>query len=63
MLSKLEQQLVRDLGEVRNGISVLQVSDAPSASPSLSQPVYLPRPVENEMVDVDADDNQQGYAN
>lgn len=62
MLSKLEQQLVRDLSEVRNGISVLQTNEATPAAPSLSQPVYIPRPVDNESVEVDVDDNQHGYA-
>ncbi len=60
MLGRLEQQLVRNLGEVRNGISVMQ--DQPTGSPQVSEdarPVHVPQPVEaeplqRERVEVDA---------
>jgi hypothetical protein len=60
MLGRLEKQLVRNLGEVRNGISVMQ--EQPTGTPQVSddaQPVHVPQPVEaeplqRERVEVDA---------
>lgn len=61
MLSRLEQQLVRNIGEVRNGISVLQQMPAMSSPrvPSDAQPVHIPQVIENyEMAEIDY--GQQG---
>lgn len=60
ILSTLEQQLVRDLGEIRNGITVLQ-SQKPynnineeSQAQHANQPVEIPQPVEQELVEVES---------
>jgi hypothetical protein len=62
LLAKLEQQLVSNLGQVRNGITVLQEGIAPTR-PSAelpAQPVHIPRPVEqHDYVDADYEDNQR----
>jgi vacuolar-type H+-ATPase subunit H len=61
MLTKLEQQLVRDLSEVRNGISYVQSQSVSASTPSMSasQPVYLPRQHDHELVDVDLQDDER----
>ena len=65
LLSKLEQQLIRNMNEVRNGITVLQQQPAMNSPqvPADAQPVYIPQPVEeiSELVEIEADylqDNQ-----
>jgi cell division septum initiation protein DivIVA len=55
MLKQLEQQLVRDLTEVRNGISVV-LQPAAQPSPVAHQPVHIPMPVEAEKVQVGRND-------
>lgn len=54
MLSRLEEQLNRNLGEVRNGIMVLQEPDHSSAAPATpaSPPVQVSQPV-SEVVEVE----------
>lgn len=66
ILSNLEQQLVRDLGEIRNGITVLQqqkpynnLTAESQAQYADSQPVEIPQPLEQELVDVTVDDNNK----
>lgn len=63
ILSQLEQLLMRDLNEVRNGISLLNAEpEAETESPTAYQPVHVPQSVDeyeqvevDELVDVDAD--------
>lgn len=58
LLSRLEQQLLSNISQVRNGITVLQ--DAASNKPQAvvaPQPVHIPRPVEHDSQLVDADYN------
>ncbi len=55
MLKQLEQQLVRDLTEVRNGISVI-MQPAAQPSPLPPQPVHIPMPVEAEKVTIGHND-------
>ncbi|MAU10696.1 MAG: hypothetical protein CL607_12810 [Anaerolineaceae bacterium] len=54
MLSRLEEQLNRNLGEVRNGIMVLQEPDHTAAAPAApaSPPVSVSQPV-SEVVEVE----------
>lgn len=69
ILSNLERQLVRDLGEIRNGMTVLKdqttyndLSAQSQAQYADSQPVEIPQPVEAELVDATVDEahnNQQ----
>jgi len=65
LLSKLEQLLVRDLGEVRNGISLLQDQksynnlNAESQAQYENQPLQMPKPVEKELVDAHYPDNEK----
>ncbi|MCA9913021.1 MAG: hypothetical protein KC496_06715 [Anaerolineae bacterium] len=56
ILSKLEQQLVRDLGEVRNGINHMQAQKQNPAP--VQQPAPAEQPVENELVDVETEPHQ-----
>jgi len=63
ILSKLEQQLVRDLGEVRNGINHMQSQKgnaAPATPAAQQQAEPVQQPVESELVEatVDPDHNQ-----
>lgn len=63
LLGKLEQQLIRNMNEVRNGITVLQQQPAMNSPqvPEDAQPVHIPQPVESEVELVEADltqDNQ-----
>lgn len=67
VLSRLEELLMRDLNEVRNGISVLgtQEEDATQQPAAEPQPVHIPRPVDeqeeeyvDEMIELDADSNE-----
>ncbi len=69
ILSNLENQLVRDLGEIRNGITVLQqqkpyndLTAESQAQYANSQPVEIPQPVEQELVDANTDDNNNKKA-
>lgn len=61
ILGSLEQRLVRDLGEVRNGINVLQQQtpyntiNEESKAQYGDQPVEVPQPVEQEYVDANGD--------
>jgi cell division septum initiation protein DivIVA len=57
LLGKLEQQLIRNMNEVRNGITVLQQQPAMNSPqvPEDAQPVYVPQPVEEEAELVEAD--------
>lgn len=55
MLKRLERQLVRDLTEVRNGISVM-VQPASQPSQASQQPVHIPMPVEAEKVEIGLED-------
>ena len=50
LLGKLEQQLVQDLSQVRNGISALQEMPAISSPqvPEDAQPVHVPQPVDDQ---------------
>ncbi len=60
VLTKLEQQLISSIGQVRNGITVLQ--EQPVEQPRVAtQPVYVPRPVENhdQLVDAGYNDGTQ----
>ena len=66
ILSNLERQLVRDLGEIRNGITVLKdqkpynnLTAESQAQYANNQPVELPKPVEQELVDATFDDNNK----
>ena len=52
-LQQLENQIAHSLGEVRNGIDVMQ-QEAPPAPQPMEQPLHMPRPVELESVDVDS---------
>lgn len=52
-LQELERQVARSLGEIRNGINVMQQEAPPEPTP-MEQPLHMPRPVERETVDVDA---------
>lgn len=63
ILSNLEQTLVRDLGEIRNGLSVLQeqkpYNDLTSESQAQyadSQPIEIPHPVEQELIDANIEE-------
>lgn len=62
ILSSLEQQLVRDLSEIRNGITVLQDQQAYSSlaeesqAQHANQTVEVPQPVEQELVEVEIDE-------
>jgi cell division septum initiation protein DivIVA len=61
ILAKLEQQLLANISQVRNGITVLQESSAQKPAVALpSQPVHIPRPVDghhsDELVDAGYDD-------
>lgn len=57
-LSRLEQELIKNLGEVRNGISVLQEQASQDLqSPTQHQPVHIPQPVERESVEISVDDS------
>jgi vacuolar-type H+-ATPase subunit H len=62
ILSKLEQQLVRDLGEVRNGINHMQsqkVNPAPAAQPQPQpQPEEQSVEADNELVEAAVDPKQ-----
>lgn len=59
ILSKLEQQLINDLNQVRNGITLLhqQQTTPPLEALHPSQPVHVPR-TDTESVDVTVDNNQ-----
>lgn len=65
LLSKLEQLLVRDLSEVRNGISLLQTQkpydnlNAESQAQYENQPIQMPQPVEKELVDAKVDSSEK----
>jgi vacuolar-type H+-ATPase subunit H len=65
LLSKLESLLVRDLNEIRNGISLLQeqkpYNDLNSESQAQyeNQPLQMPQPVEKELVDANYSDNEK----
>ena len=63
LLARLEQQLVQNIGEVRNGISVVQNQSKMSSIQvqENAQPVHIPQPVEveDEYDYVDADYNQR----
>ena len=52
-LQQLENQIAHSLGEVRNGIDVMQQESPPAPKP-MEQPLHMPRPVERETVDVDS---------
>lgn len=63
ILSNLERTLVRDLSEIRNGLSVLQqqkpyndLTAESQAQYAESQPVEIPQPVEQELVDANIED-------
>lgn len=64
ILSSLEQQLVRDLSEIRNGITVLQDQQAYSSlaeesqAQHANQTVEVPQPVEQELVEVEIEEQQ-----
>ncbi|MEO1286838.1 MAG: ATP synthase F0 subunit B [Chloroflexota bacterium] len=65
ILSNLEHQLVRDLSEIRNGITVLKdqkpynnLTAESQAQYADSQPVEIPQPVESELVDANGDSIQ-----
>ncbi len=59
-LSALEQRVLQNLSEIRNGISVLkQPQPVAQVSPTASQPVHIPRPVEREAVEVGSDSSEQ----
>jgi hypothetical protein len=63
LLGRLEQQLIRNVNEVRNGITVLQhqpTLNSPQV-PADAQPVYVPQQVEHdaEYVEIEADLNQE----
>lgn len=65
ILSHLEQQLVRDLGEIRNGITVLKqqkpyndLNEQSQAQYVDKQPVEIPNPIEQELVDANPDNQQ-----
>ncbi|MGB7338677.1 MAG: hypothetical protein WBC91_07290 [Phototrophicaceae bacterium] len=62
ILSNLEQQLVRDLGEIRNGMTVLKdqtpyndLAAESQAQYADSQPIEIPQSVEAELVDATYD--------
>lgn len=63
VLGKLEQLLVRDLNEVRNGISLLQEQKpynnltAESQAQYKDQPLQMPQPVEDELVEANYPDS------
>lgn len=66
ILTNLERQLVRDLGEIRNGLTVLQeqkpyndLSAESQAQYANSQLVEIPQPVEQELVDANVDSNSK----
>ncbi len=61
VLTRLEQQLVRDLNQVRNGIAHVQSAEAsmPTVAELPLPPVHVPRPVEQQYVDVERDDDQR----
>jgi vacuolar-type H+-ATPase subunit H len=65
LLSKLEQLLVRDLGEIRNGISLLQEQKsfdnltAESQAQYKDQPLQMPQALEEELVDADYPDSEK----
>lgn len=63
ILSNLEQTLVRDLGEIRNGLSVLQQQKPYNNLTAESQSQYaeapaveIPHPIEQELVDANVDE-------
>jgi hypothetical protein len=63
LLGRLEQQLIRNVNEVRNGITVLQhqpTLNSPQV-PDNAQPVYVPQQVEHEAeyVEIEADLSQE----
>jgi hypothetical protein len=62
LLGRLEQQLIRNVNEVRNGITVLQhqpTLNSPQV-PATAQPVYVPQSIEQEAeyIEIEADLNQ-----
>jgi hypothetical protein len=62
LLGRLEQQLIRNVNEVRNGITVLQhqpTLNSPQV-PDNAQPVYVPQQTEHEAeyVEIEAELNQ-----
>ncbi len=57
ILSKLEQQLVRDLSEVRNGINHMQAQKA-NPAPAAQQPEHAQQPVESELVEAAVEPKQ-----
>lgn len=63
ILAQLEQQMVRNLGEVRNGIAVLQEQQLrDSALPeteSAMQPVQVPEATETEMAEITVDNDER----
>lgn len=63
LLSQLEQQLVGDLNQVRNGITALQQigHETEEESFAATQPVHVPQPVEQEqeLVEASYSDNEQ----
>lgn len=56
LLTRLEGSLLRNLDEVRNGISLLHTDDmAPQENDPSQQPMYMPGQSEREMVDAEVD--------
>ncbi len=53
-LKELENQVARSLGEIRNGIEVMQQESPPEPKP-MAQPLHMPRPVELERETVEID--------
>ncbi len=57
-LGKLEQELIRNLGEIRNWIAMLQDQASQDAeTPTQHQPVHIPQPLEHETVRISIDGN------
>ncbi len=61
VLSRLEQQLLKNVGEVRNGISYIQeeTTRKPASVPTSPSVVHIPRAVDHEYVDADRDNDQK----
>lgn len=65
LLGQVEQLLVRDLGEVRNGISLIQEQKpydnltAESQAQYKDQPLQMPKPVKKELVDANYPDSEK----
>lgn len=62
VLTRLEQQLTRDLSQVRNGIAHVQQPEPPTVAELPLPPVHVPHRVDQALIDAERDDDNNTFA-